>query len=253
MHEIYQHANYYAIAFSFVDPATQADLFERYIAEYSHIPVRHVLDICCGPSVELQELTRRGFRATGVDTSAEMLNYLSRKCQAAGTRIDLVQADMRDFALLEPADFAFIMMGSIEYVTSTAGLLSHLACMGKALRPGGLYLIENLDIDWLSLPSRTPQTWTMTRDGITVQTIFDRRLADALEQTVCDRTTYVIREEGATHEIVDEVILRLFMPQEFRALVELQGDFELVGFFARYSTQPLTEAKSDNITLLRRR
>ena len=50
-------------------------------------------------------------------------------------------ASMIDFRLEEPVDFAFILLGSL-YVSSTTELLSHFDAISRALKPGGLYLLD---------------------------------------------------------------------------------------------------------------
>ncbi len=249
---IYKEADMYALAFSFVSGDAQVDRLEAYIREYGRIPVRRVLDVCCGPSVELPELARRGYTALGLDASAEMLAYLKHKAEAAQVVVETMQGDMRDFTLAEPVDFAFIMMGSFMYVSDTDGLLAHLACLGKALNPGGLYLIENMELDWANLFGPA-QTWTMEREGVSVETTSHFRLVNALEQTICHRLAFQVNERGAAREIVEESVVRLFFPQEFKSLVETQGLFELVGFFERFTTKPLADAKADNVVLLRKK
>jgi len=84
---VYDEPLYYEIAFSFVDVPRQVDLFEKFIKEYSNIPVRRVLDIGCGPSPQLREFSRRGYEAVGLDSSPQMLAYLKEKAGEEGVRV----------------------------------------------------------------------------------------------------------------------------------------------------------------------
>ena len=59
---IYKHPHYYEIAFSFINPKKQVDNFEKLIKKFSKIKVKKVLDIACGPSLQLRELCKRGYK-----------------------------------------------------------------------------------------------------------------------------------------------------------------------------------------------
>jgi SAM-dependent methyltransferase len=251
--DVYKEAEIYSIAFSFINPKSQVDRFEQYIAEHSHIPVHRVLDVCCGPAVELREFARRDYSGIGLDISSEMLAYLKQKGDEENVVFDTVQADMRSFELPQPVDFAYIMVGSIIYVADTKGLLAHLSCMSKALNKGGLYLIENLDINWTNPKLWQPVTWTLEQNGISVQTTFQLELVNALEQTVYHKLSYLVNDRGVKREIKSKALVKLFFPQEFKTIVEMQGYFEVVGFFERDSTRPIHDVKSDNIVLLRKK
>ena len=122
---IYKYPLYYEIAFSFFDVKQQVDCFEKIIKVFSKIKVKRLLDIACGPSLQLREIAKRGYECIGLDLSPEMLAYLRKKVKDEGIKIETVQADMCDFKLGKKVDFAFIMMGSLV-VESDAKLLRHL-------------------------------------------------------------------------------------------------------------------------------
>ncbi|MHB9025172.1 MAG: class I SAM-dependent methyltransferase [Armatimonadota bacterium] len=251
--EIYQQAQYYEIAMSFVDVPKQIDLFEAYIRDHSAIPVQRVLDICCGPSPQLREFVRRGYQAIGLDASRPMLDYLEAQAACEGIQVETVYADMREFSLDQPVDFCYILLGTLPYVGSRQGLLSHLSCVAQALRPGGIYLIENLLMDWVSTATPQQQDWTMEREGITVHSHYQLEVLDPLAQTARHVLEFIVDDHGKPVHLGEDCVVPLFFPQEFISLVELQGAFEFVGFFDRDSTEPLRKLSCDNIVVLRRR
>jgi len=251
--EVYQYAEYYDIAASFVDVPRQIDLLEAYIRAHSAIPVRRVLDICCGPSPQLREFVRRGYQGIGLDASRPMLDYLHRKAAEEQRPVETACADLRDFTLAEPVDFGYILMGTIPYVGSRQGMLSHLGCVAQALRPGGLYLIENLLMDWVSASTGASADWTMARDGITVTSHFQLDVLDPLAQTARHILTFTVDDNGKEVHLAEDCVVPLIFPQEFIGLVDGQGAFEFIGFFERDSIAPLRRLANDNIALLRRR
>jgi len=256
--EIYSHPLYYEIAFSFFDVRKQVDTFELIVKEFSKIKVRRFLDIGCGPSLQLREIARRGYEAVGLDQSSEMLRYLTGKGKEERLRIEAIQADMCDFRLEKKADFAFIMMGSLA-VESNEKFIGHLDSVARSLKRGGLYFIQNKIADWTD--SRE-QSWDMERDGITVRTTYFRTSCkDILNQVYTERVLLEVNDHGQIRRFSTDEDLKLIFPQEFKALVKLNGKFEFLGWWEGtestwYLDRPLDKAKPPsniNMVLLRRK
>ena len=251
--EIYKQAEYYEIAFDFVDIPKQINIFEELISKYSVIPVKTVLDIACGPSLQLREFARRGYRCIGLDLNKEMLEYLEQKSIEYKLNVETFKANMSDFALIERADFAYILMGSIAYLKNNLEFVSHLQSVAKSLNSGGLYVIENLAMTWADPEIWKPQEWEMERDKIKVEASYKISLKDELTQTIEQIIKLRVNDNGKTITLEDKDELKLIMPQEFKSIVDLQGDFEFVGFFERWKSKELVEANPDNIIVLRRK
>ncbi len=253
--EIYSQPLYYEIAFSFVDPKEQVDNFERIIRKFSKIKVNSFLDIACGPSLQLRELSRRGYETIGLDMYPEMLEYLRKKAREERLKIETVRADMYDFKLRKKVDFAFIMMGSLG-AESNEKFLSHLDSVAASLKPGGLYFVQNLSLDWTQ--SRE-QSWTIEKDGITVKTSFELHFRSIVDQIYTERLVMEVNDHGKTRKFVQEEDLKFIFPQEFKTLVKMNGKFEFVGWWKGncntwYMDRPLEQVEDvgDNMVLLRR-
>ncbi|MEM2956566.1 MAG: class I SAM-dependent methyltransferase [Candidatus Pacearchaeota archaeon] len=246
---IYNEPLYYEIAFSFVNAKKQADLFEKFIEKYSKVKVKRVLDIACGPSLQLRELAKRGYEAVGLDLSLQMLNYLKQKANEEGVKIETIKTDMTKFKLKKKVDFAFIMMGSFRFKNSES-LLKHLDCVSNSLKKGGLYLIENMELDWLSFK---PQSWVMKRDKIEVKTTYKLGQKDSLYQTSEENITLEVDDNGKKLKFVEKGIIKHVFPQEFLALIKLNNKFEFLGWFERFKFQKLRKGSMDNIVLLRKK
>lgn len=255
--EIYKQPLYYEIAFSFFDVKKQVDTFELVIKEFSKIKVKRFLDIACGPSLQLREIARRGYEAVGLDLNSEMLEYLSKKTQEEALRIETAQADMCSFRLKKKADFAFIMMGSLV-VESNEKFLSHLDSVAYSLKKGGLYFIQNMCVDWTGTRG---QSWDMERNGIKVKTTYNTHWKDILNQIFTEKITLEVNDHGQDMKLETNEDLKFIFPQEFKALVKLNGGFKFLGWWEGtestwYLDKPLEKAKSPsniNMVLLRRR
>ncbi|MFW6197184.1 MAG: hypothetical protein ACOC5D_07625, partial [Thermoplasmatota archaeon] len=148
---------------------------------------------------------------------------------------------------------AFMLMGTIGLIQSNEDFLSHLDSVADSLRSGGLYLIENLKLDWDSDDFFGKAVWTEKRDGIEVEAKYSLELKDALEQKVIEKITLEVDDKGRKRTIVDERTEKLIFPQEFISLVNLNDMFEFVGWFERYEIEPLEKAKNDNLVVLRKK
>ncbi len=253
---VYEEPLYYEIAFSFVNPKEQADFFEILIKKFSKIEVKRFLDIACGSSLQLREIVRRGYETIGLDSSPQMLRYLKNEARREGKKIETVRTDMTDFRLRKKVDFAFIMMGSLN-VESNERFLSHLDSVAASLNEGGLYFIQNQGLDWTK---STMQSWTMKRNGITVTTTYESHFKDILNQIYTEKMTLEIDDNGKRKKLIHEKDLKFIFPQEFKALVRLNGKFEFLGWWKGncntwHLDKPLEEVKdlNDNMILLRRK
>jgi SAM-dependent methyltransferase len=244
----YRQPLYYEIAFSFFDVPKQADLIERFVRLHGHRTVRTILDIACGPSLQLREFARRGYHCIGLDRSREMLGYV----KSLEPRIETVRGDFVRFALPAKVDLAFIMMGSLMIRSNTA-LLTHLDSVAGAMHRGGLYIIENAHLDWVDFETSEAEQWTASRDGIEVKATYDAELAAPLEQLYREWLLLEVDDHGRTAAYRDERLVKAVFPQEFKSLVALHGKFEFVGFFERCSTRRLKKARNDNLVVLRRK
>lgn len=251
--KIYSKPLYYEIAFDFVDIKNQVKLFESFIAKYSRIPVKRFLDIGCGPSKQLVELAGQGYQSIGLDLSAEMLKYLKRVANAKGLDIETVNTTFVNFKLSKKVDFACMLMGTVSYIDSNEAFIKHLDSVSSSLNKGGLYLIENFIIDWSSTIMFKPQTWIMKRDNITVKTSFKITPKDSLKQTVTAQLNLDVKDNGKKIALPSNYTSKIIFPEEINELVKNHNQFELIGWFERYSTKFLKSARSDNILLLRKK
>ncbi len=99
---------------------------------------------------------------------------------------------------------------------------------------------------------RPPETY---RNGGTTVIYYsvENMAVDEMRQLYVTDMNMVVKEHGRTMRYRTRYPFKVFYPQEFRSLVELDGCFEFVGFFERLSFRPLRGMKHGNTILLRKR
>ena len=103
-----------------------------------HPPPGPWLDLCCGGGSLLRIVTRAGYEAVGVDTSADQLRYARRNAPQAG----VVLADARRLHLRRRFDVVTCLFDSVNYFLNDADLRRFLKSALRHLAPGGQFLFD---------------------------------------------------------------------------------------------------------------
>lgn len=105
-----------------------------------------VLEVGCGTGRVLLPTARAGITITGLDASPSMLAICRRRVAAepepVRSRIDLVEADMRDFALGRRFALATIPFRPFQHLLTVADQLACLTTIREHLQPGGQLILD---------------------------------------------------------------------------------------------------------------
>ncbi len=97
-----------------------------------------ILDLCCGTGQLSQELVRRGYHATGVDGSAEMLKFARNMAPGA----EFVHADVRTFSLPSSYDAAVCLFDSLNHLMRLEELEMAFRNVRAVLKPAAAFLCD---------------------------------------------------------------------------------------------------------------
>ena len=122
-----------------------------------------VLDVPCGTGRHALRLARRGASVLGVDLTPA---YLSRARRAARKlpNARFVRGDMRRLSLAPEFDAAINLWTSFGYFAKPSDDLRTLRGIARALRPGGLFVVDLADITALRRRGRA-RSWERRADG----------------------------------------------------------------------------------------
>jgi len=249
----YNKPEYYELAFSFVKPKKQAELFESFIKKFSKVKVNRVLDIACGPAVQLREMSKRGYQGVGLDANVKMIGYLQTVIDQQKLNIQAIKGNMTKFKLRQKVDFAFIMMGSIIYFKSNKEFLSHLNSLAQVLKKGSLYVIENYPLNWQSKKFWQPKTWTTKKADLSIKTYYNLILKDPKQKKVEQELKFEVKDGKLKKVFKEKIILKLIPPDELEKLIKQNNKFEVLGYFEHTQVKKLKVFKPLNYVVLRKK
>jgi SAM-dependent methyltransferase len=143
-------------------PEQTEDDVERIVELLDLPPGAEILDCPCGHGRIANGLAQRGFRVTGLDSSEFFLEHARADASARGVDVEYVQVDMRDIPWRDRFDALVNWFTSFGYFSDDQNK-EVLAQFHDALKPGGKFVLETLNITRLLLNFQ-PQHF-IERDG----------------------------------------------------------------------------------------
>ncbi|HNW43113.1 MAG TPA: class I SAM-dependent methyltransferase [Elusimicrobiales bacterium] len=108
-----------------------------------------LLDLCCGPGRHAVEFARKGLAVTGFDFSREYLEEALERAQEKRIPLRLVRGDMRRLKFSGEFDAAVNLFTSFGYFRKFSDDIKTLKGVARALKPGGLFLIDIINGDYV--------------------------------------------------------------------------------------------------------
>jgi ubiquinone/menaquinone biosynthesis C-methylase UbiE len=136
-----QIAEYYDVLHDNVDYPAECTLLEAVFSRFLPRKPASLLDLGCGTGNHALILAKRGYRVTGIDSSAGMLRVARAKVQGRPS-LTFLRADMRRFDLGRRFDAALCMDGAFTHLLTERDLLAHLRTVRRHMTPGGVYAFE---------------------------------------------------------------------------------------------------------------
>jgi SAM-dependent methyltransferase len=122
-----------------------------------------VLDVACGTGRHARLLARRGARVVGVDAAPAYLRAARRAARGLPSA-RFVRGDMRRLAFRAEFDAAVSLWTSFGYFATPTEDLAVLRGVARALKPGGRFLIDMVDVARLRNRPRFKH-WSWRADG----------------------------------------------------------------------------------------
>ena len=247
---IYSMPALYDLAFGYRNFEHEVDFLLYAHEQFTGTPATSVLELAAGParhSIEALLLDNGSInRATALDSSPEMVQYgkdlASQQLGEAISSFQYLEGDMRKFHVPQALDTAWILLGSLQHMTTNDDVLACFRNVHRALNQRGTLILE------LPHPRETFSMVECTRNGWEVPLEDDAgdaygelQIVWGDENDTFDPITQV-RQFSVSMEIksdqpvgglesVNEIVpIRLFTSQEICALAT-SCDFEVAAMF----------------------
>ncbi len=188
------------------------------------IGANRLVDAGCAVGLHTQELARRGFDVIGVDISEEMIQEGRRRAAALGVELRLERMDLEQVGVLGPRGFdAVICLGNtMAYAHTPARRRAALRAFARALRPGGLLVVQLRDLSSIRKTGHLFPTRSLRREG--EEWILLRR-QDPVEGKIRFTSTLLYRASdlGPWETHIGESLLEILPPAEWKRLVSSAG------------------------------
>lgn len=161
-------------------------------------PPASILDLCCGAGRHALGLAALGYRVTGLDWSKELLSAAESSADGRKLPVKFLRGDMRKLAFTPRFDAAVNLFTSFGYFETETEDLAVLRGVRRALRPGGRFLIDLLNKEWL-MRHFTPTFWQKNPEGDVLKAY--NRLSFDFQSSRLDnhRTVYSKTGKRETH------------------------------------------------------
>ncbi len=175
-----------------------------------------ILDLCCGHGRHTVELAAAGYSMIGQDLSATFLDLAKDAAAARNLQIRFIQADMRQIPFERELDAVINLFSAFGYFDDDAENQKVLDAVGRALKPGGKFLIDLLNTLRI-IRDFLPQSWDELSDGTVVLTKRNYNILTGYNE---ECRTY-IAPDGSKREI--HLALRLYFYPEFTEMLNRVG------------------------------
>ncbi|MDY7039997.1 MAG: class I SAM-dependent methyltransferase [Chloroflexota bacterium] len=220
---------------------TITDDVDMYL-NFAHRCGSPVLELGCGTGRVLVPLARAGYAVTGLDNSPAMLararQRLSAQSPQVRARANLIQADVREFALAQRYTMAVFALNGFMHLLTLEDQLRALRCIRRHLVPGGTFVLDLPHISFSLLIRSDEQVAVHDehRDPDTGLTIYKWATGsvDQAHQFQHVRFMYdQVQLDGMVKRSAVNFTLRYFFRYEVELLLDKAG-FEVEGVYGSY-------------------
>ena len=236
----------YELACAYRDVRGEVDALERWFVRHALRAGQgevadgpgSVLELAAGPAEHALELARRGVAAVALDLSQAMCARARDKAHREGLGLQVVRADMCDFALSRRFDLVITMLNSLCHLMSLDDLVAHLRAAAAHTAPGGLYIMELAHpADFLTMVPRTSSEWDSDLGARQVHVRWGGGddAIDPVTQVTREHVLVTVRDPTGSRTLADVVPNRFWTGTEVTAAVRLAGGFTVVACYGDFA------------------
>jgi SAM-dependent methyltransferase len=214
-------AKYYDLIYKDKNYYREADFIEECFRKY-RIP-KTILEVGCGSGNYTKTFSERGYKITGIDLSAGMLDIARGKCDC-----DFFNRDIRTLTLTSKFDCCLALFAVMGYVTDNLGIAKALANIRKLLTNDGIFVFDVWN--GLAVLRKLPENRIKEVENDKMKIIRFARPTLKASDHICEvdyKLIMIEKDSKEISEINEKHIVRFFFPQEIKYYLESTG-FEVL-------------------------
>ena len=149
-------------------PPVEVAFLARLVRSFDLGGELRVLDIGCGTGRLLGPLADLGWRVVGMDPQGENLSEARRVAARLPGGVEVVPGGFGDLDAFEAFEVVVAVGGPWWYLLTPAERADGLSRVRRALRPGGVVVLEGANFEWILDHYRKPQPSEATVGGTRV-------------------------------------------------------------------------------------
>jgi SAM-dependent methyltransferase len=193
---------------------------------------RHLLEPACGSGRLVSEMARRGWKVSGFDGNARMLDFAKDRLKQQGLKARIWEDWMQSFELpgVQAFDFAHCLVSTFKYLLKEEDAVACLQRISAALKPGAVFAL-GVHLTNYNSSKEDHERWVAERDGIKVTCNTHTWTADRKKRLEDLRTRLTILDSGRRHVQETRWQFRTYNAKQMRALLAKVPAFELVACY----------------------
>lgn len=225
---IYDFPTYYDLVFG-SDTAAELRFLKACFDRYVDGAVQRVFEPACGTGRLIAKLGQQGYVVGGIDLNAKAVEYCNERLARRDLQGRVQVGDMCDFDVPQPFDAAFNTINSFRHLQSESAAEDHLACVARAVRPGGIYAL-GLHLTPTRGEPTDEESWSARRGQLSINTYMwpiEKNPKRRLERF---GIRFDIYKPTESFRIEDVLALRSYTWRQFEKLLRGASDWKVLAY-----------------------
>jgi len=253
--DIYDFPKYYDLVYG-SDWKAEFDFLCQLFQRHVEFDVHSLFEPACGTGRLLYRFARAGLQVAGNDLNRKSIQFCNQRLARHGFDPTATVGDMSCFELDSCVDAAFNTINSFRHLNTHALAKSHLECVSRAIKPGGIYVLGLHLSPAEGLDTCDAESWSATRGLLTVNSriwLVERNYPERYETFGMAYDVYTPTKQ---FQIQDQVSFRTYTVSQIQELVESVEHLEIACCYDfRYEIErqiKLDETVEDVVLILQR-
>lgn len=223
---IYDHPKYYDLVFG-ADVAAEKQFILDCCDKHTSFRNPRFFEPACGTGRLVVALASAGYQTAGLDLNDRAIDFCNDRLKRRGLPETCFVADMSDFKTKTKFEVAFNTINSFRHLLSEKAARDHLICLGNSIRKGGLYLL-GIHLTPTDANPSEGESWSARRGHLSINTMMWTTSREPRKRIERFGLYFDVHRPSGSFRIVDELVLRSYLPHQLEKLVQSSGVWEII-------------------------